>query len=184
MLIVEFLDGKKHDRIGFDCGDPILNDYLSKRANQDVKDKYAQVYVIAEDKHNKELKTIYGYFTLNAHTLITASIDLSLRKDKQKYPLTPAILLGRLAKNKNQSILRGSELLYIALMKANELSKGLGAVFVVTHPKHQLAKNFYIKNGFSCLPSNEDELVFHLKNINEIFIKTKSAKQISSECQI
>jgi hypothetical protein len=47
MLIVEFLDGKKHDRIAFDCGDPILNDYLSKKANQDIKDKYAQVYVIS-----------------------------------------------------------------------------------------------------------------------------------------
>lgn len=97
--------------------------------------------------------------------MLTAEIDLSLRKEKQKYPLTPAILLGRLAKDKNQRILCGYELLYVALIKANDLSKQLGGVFVVTHPKNKIAKYFYIKNGFSCLSSNENELMFHLKNI-------------------
>ena len=31
--------GKQHDRTQFDCGITVLNDYLSKYANQDVKRK-------------------------------------------------------------------------------------------------------------------------------------------------
>jgi hypothetical protein len=38
--------GKHHDRTQFDCGEPILNDYLAKYAMQEVKRKASAVFFL------------------------------------------------------------------------------------------------------------------------------------------
>jgi hypothetical protein len=44
--------GNQHDRSQFDCGVPVLNDYLAKYAKQDVKRKASAVFVLAERMRN------------------------------------------------------------------------------------------------------------------------------------
>ncbi len=142
---------------------------MQTKATQDVRDGYARVFVVVDQGSREGLKSIYGYFSLSAYSLMTTDVDVTFRKDKQKYPYIPAILLGRLAKNKNQNRLDGTALLYIALYKAKLISEELGIIYVVTHPKNEIVKEFYLKNKFQPLKNNQ--LLFHLKSFNEAEIE-------------
>ncbi len=144
MLVVEVLDGKKHDRKAFNCDSPELNDYLKTKASQDVRDGYCQVYVVTNKipanppspKHY-----IYGFFSLSSHMIERHDIDPILSTNKG-YKTIPAILLGRLAKDNSQELLTGSELLLLALNKSSEAKEKFGGVFIITHPKNERAKSF------------------------------------------
>lgn len=161
MLVVEVLDGKKHDRSAFNCDNPELNYYLKKEASQDVKNGYCQVYVVVEDTLEESLQSkhrIYGFFALSSYVIDRYT-------SKQKYKSIPSILLGRLAKEKNQTLISGAELLLLALNKAKEAKEMLGGAFIITHPKDRRAKDFYMRHGFIELPSNDKTLVMHTKDI-------------------
>lgn len=162
MLCLEKLDKKKHDRKSFDCGHPELNNYIKKVAKQDVENGAAQVYVLVEEdqKNNK----IYGYFTLNAFAILSNDLPFMAEK-KPRYPNSPAVLIGRLAKDLNQDILCGSEILYAALKTVKKISGELGAAFVVVHAIDKNAENFYIKNGFFPLISESTTLIFPIHAI-------------------
>ena len=58
---------KRHDRKGFDCGNEALNDYLQRRASQEMKCGDAVCHVLTEDDGNE----ILGFFTLlpSAHAV-------------------------------------------------------------------------------------------------------------------
>ena len=62
--------GKQHDRNAFDCGVSVLNEYLSKYANQDVKRKAAAVFVLVD---RAAPKRVIGFYTLCA-----TSVELNL----------------------------------------------------------------------------------------------------------
>ena len=49
-----------HNRKGFDCGVPALNDFLQKFAGQKSNRNQAQTYILSADDN----ETIIGYFTL------------------------------------------------------------------------------------------------------------------------
>lgn len=166
MLVVEVLDGKRHERESFASRSAELNGYIKTKASQDVKDGYCQVYVVTDnvpqDVIDRKLN-IYGFFSLSPYTLEYAKIN-QLLLNKKKYKTVPAILLGRLAKDKNQRNLSGSELLLLALREAKKAKDKLGGVFIVTHPKSKLAYEFYTRHGFQELPSDEETLIAHMKD--------------------
>lgn len=164
MLVVEVLDGKKHERNSFDCGITALNNYLQTKASQDVRDGYCQVYVVSDEEMPP--KQIYGFFSLSPYTLEFAKITALLPKNKMKYSTVPSILLGRLAKNKNQNLISGSELLLLAIREAKSVYEKLGGVFIVVHPKNNIVKEFYLRHGFTELVSDDETLVANIKNIN------------------
>lgn len=164
-MIVEKLDGKKHDRHLFECDNQELNLYLKTQASQDVREGYCQIYVVTDQQENNKKTKIYGFFSISHSTLEYNQIQELPEKYRKRYSVVPSILLGRLAKDKNQTILTGSELLLLALREAKEAYFKLGGVFIVTHPKDKRAKNFYLKHGFSELPSNDKILIFPTKDI-------------------
>lgn len=165
MLVVDVLNGKKHDRKKFNCGNQELNAYLKQWASQDVRDGYCQVYVVAEERSHDSKQFIYGFFTISQTTLEYNQITELPTKLKKRYSTIPAILIGRLAKNKNQTILSGAELLLLALREAKSAYAKLGGVFIVIHAKDRRAKNFYTKHGFYELPSNPNTLILPIKEI-------------------
>ncbi|MCS5709109.1 hypothetical protein CC99x_009350 [Candidatus Berkiella cookevillensis] len=164
MLTLEKLDKKKHDRDNFDCGEEALNSYLALQARKELEDGYAAVYVVVGDE--LPLKKIYGYFTLNSFFLLRGVAAELFDIKERKYPHIPAILIGRLAKDLNQTLLSGGELLAAALLQAKQISQDLGAVFVVAHAKNQKAEKFYIRYGFKKIPSKANEFIFPIKLIN------------------
>ncbi len=166
MLILEILDKNSHDRKSFDCGNLELNKYIKEYARQDIDNGITQVYVLTEEEDVEALKKIYGYFTLNAFLLLTTEISSHTKKIPAKYQNIPAILIGRLAKDLHQTLLKGSEILHTALWKAKAISRELGAAYVVVHAIDSTAAKFYQKNGFVKIPSKENSYIFPLNSVN------------------
>lgn len=160
---LELFDPSKHDRSTFDCKEPSLNDYLNKYAKQDIKRDITRMHVIV--KNGNPSKLIYGYFTLTTYSLGCGEFSDDFLHGMPKYELIPAILVGRLAKNFNQTEIRGYDILFVALHKSKKLSKEIGAKFVVVDCLNQKAKDFYLKHGFKELKTSGMKLVLPISSI-------------------
>ena len=80
---------KKYQRDNFDCGYPILNDYLKKYARQNHEKGIAKTFVAISQ--SQPLK-IDGFYTVSASVIEFASLPESYQKGMPTYPV-PAILL-------------------------------------------------------------------------------------------
>jgi hypothetical protein len=92
-LSVELLDSKKHDRSSFTCGVDSLDDYIKTRASQELKKKVSTPFVLTDSPERQ----VMGYYCLSSYSIAFADIEGSASKKLPRYPLLPAIMLGRLA---------------------------------------------------------------------------------------
>lgn len=154
-----------HNKTKFSCGQDLLDSYLHKQANQDVKRHLAACFVIVDD--NNEVK---GYYTLS-----NASIDRELIPDdvKNKLPISyinlPVTLLGRLARDRSLKGKKLGEMLLIdALKRCYDTSLTIGSMAVIVDPIDESAKQFYLKYGFIYLPDS-GKMFLAMKTISELF---------------
>lgn len=114
----------KHNKSDFSCGKELLDGYLHRQANQDIKRKLSTCFVINDEEKNQ----VKGYYTLSSCGISLEMIPENIQKQLPKsYKYIPAILLGRLAidnKYKGQGI--GKLILIDALKRCHEISKILG----------------------------------------------------------
>jgi hypothetical protein len=90
-LVIEPL-GKQHDRATFSCGVAKLDDYLKRRAGQDVRRRIARVFVCTEDGSN----LVLGLYTLSALAIDVSAPPEDQARKLPRHPV-PAALIGRLA---------------------------------------------------------------------------------------
>jgi GNAT superfamily N-acetyltransferase len=126
------LDPSRHDREGFDCGVPALNDYLAKRARKDVASGVAACFVATEKEGGSR---IAGYYTLSAAVIERASLPEKMLKKLPRYPELPATLLGRLAvstEHRGQGL--GTRLLFSAMRRSLDAATEIASLALVTDP--------------------------------------------------
>ncbi len=156
----------KHKKSVFSCGKTMLDVYIHKQANQDIKRKLSACFVISENKTG----FIKGYYTLSNNSIPLSDIPNEISKKLPKsYQSIPTILLGRLAidsKFQGQGI--GKILLVDALKRSFEISKTIGSFAVVVDPIDANAENFYHKYGFIKLP-NSGKMFLPMKTISQLF---------------
>ncbi len=140
--------GKQHDRQGFDCGVPVLNDYLSRIATQDVKRKSAAVFIMSPSSKRSR---VAGFYTLCSTSIELSSLAQDLTKRLPCYPDVSGILIGRLARD-NSFPGVGSLLLGDALSRCVRVSTEIAASVIVVDSKGEAATQFYTKFGFLSLP--------------------------------
>lgn len=119
--------GRQHDRTGFSCGEPGLDNYLRQRASQDVRQRIAQIFVALGSSESE----IAGYHMLGAAALRRGDLSPELAKRLSRYPL-PAPVLGRLAVNSSyhgQGL--GEHLLIDALHRVMDASSALSVCAVI-----------------------------------------------------
>jgi GNAT superfamily N-acetyltransferase len=87
------LDPAVHDRQGFDCGVPALNEYLQRLAGQHRRQGLSAVYVLVDEVAPSR---ILGYHTLSAAEVAVDRLVEVDRRRLPRYPL-PCFRLGRLA---------------------------------------------------------------------------------------
>ena len=131
-----------HVRVGFDCGDPALNDFLLRQAGQLQRRGFGKTYVaLAEDA-----TTATGFVTVSAGQVATAQMPQSLKLPR--YPV-PIMRIGRLAVDaRHQGRGIGQDLLAFALQLALEFSQQVGLYAVLVDAKDEKAKAFYTRLGF------------------------------------
>ncbi len=156
--------GKQHDRTQFDCGVSVLNEYLTKYANQDVKRKAAAVFVMVDRAAPKQ---VIGFYTLCATSLELTSLPTELTKRLPRYPEIPAILVGRLARGIDYPGL-GALLLSDALSRCVRVANEIAASLIVVDSKGQAATHFYGKFGFIALPKLTDRMFLPMQTAEKL----------------
>lgn len=155
-----------HKESDFSCGKEILDRYLHKQANQDVKRKLSVCFIINDESTN----LIKGYYTLSNNNIPLELVPIQIQKKLPKsHESIPTTLLGSLAIN-NRFERQGVEKLMLidALKRTYELSKTVGSFAVVVDPIDQDAENIYDKYGFIKL-SDSGKMFLPMKTINQIF---------------
>ena len=140
--------GKQHDRKRFDCGVPVLNDYLARIASQDVRRKAAAVFILTPQS---EPARIAGFYTLCSTSIELTAVPASLSKQLTRYPEVPAILIGRLARDVAFPGV-GSLLISDALTRCVRVASEIAASVIVVDSKNDAATRFYTKFGFVSVP--------------------------------
>lgn len=140
-LRVEML-GVAHRRDGFDCGEPALNEFLSRLAGQQQRRGFGKTYVALAD----DGVSVIGFVTLSAGQVATAQLPSTLKLPR--YPL-PVLRIGRLAiDTRHQGHGVGSGLLGFGLTLAIEWSQRVGVYGVAVEAKNDEARAFYLGLGF------------------------------------
>ena len=132
-----------HDRAAFNSGVATLDRYFASQATQDVRRRIAACFVAVE----RDTKTVVGYYTLATSSLPLTDIDAATAKKLPRYPLFPAVRIGRLAVSSSQrgnGI--GAGLLIDAI--ARSFRADLMAFAVVVDAKDDAAAAFYKHHGF------------------------------------
>ena len=93
MLEEQAFDPERHDRAGFACGVPELDEYLRRFANQHRRKGFGTVFVLVD---TAAPRLILGYYTLGAAQVDAAALSDADRKKLPRYPV-PCFRMGRLA---------------------------------------------------------------------------------------
>jgi GNAT superfamily N-acetyltransferase len=143
---------REHDRGAFRSGVDALDRYLRELALQDVKRRVAGCFVALNDA-----RAITGFYTLAATSVAVDALPPELTKRLPRYPLVPAVLIGRLAvavEHQGQGL--GRALIFDAAIRTDRL--GIGAFAIIVDAMDDRAAGFYQGNGFALMPGESRRL--------------------------
>ena len=137
----------------FDCGRPLLDPWLRRRAARNESAGASRTYVVGEGAR------VVGYYSLSS-----GSVECHLAPGKVRRNMPdpiPVMLIGRLAVDKShQGTGLGRALLKDAILRALKAAQIVGTRALLVHALDEDAKRFYSHNGF--LASPIDPLVLML----------------------
>jgi GNAT superfamily N-acetyltransferase len=160
---------KKYQRDHFDCGYPVLDDYIKKYAKQNHEKGIAKTFVAIDDSSSLKVD---GFYTLSASTIEFESLPDTSQKGLPAYPI-PAILIGKLAVDsaaKGQGL--GTELLVDALLRAVRASQDVAVFAVRVDAIDSTARDFYLKYEFIPFQDQPLSLFLPIKTIIKEFLIT------------
>jgi GNAT superfamily N-acetyltransferase len=136
-----------HDLSAFDCGEPVLNDWLRRRAFQNQQSGASSTYVVL-DKNR-----VVGYYSLAAGSVARETAPGRVRRNTPD-PV-PVVVLGRLAVDKVfQGQGFGHALLRDAVLRTLQAADIIGVRAILVHALSDQAKHFYEDCGFTPSPIN------------------------------
>lgn len=161
---VEPLDKRRHDRSGFDCGIPVLNDWLATKATQYEKRDLARTYVLVQAGDT----VIRGYYALSNHTVVYEALPQDQAKGLPRIDM-PVALIGRLAVDRSVQGQRLGEFLFVdALRRAEYLARAIGIRAVEVDAIDEGARRFYEKYGFLSLTDDPHHLFLPMHVIRKL----------------
>jgi len=133
-----------HDKSGFSCGVPALDQYLRTQAGQDIRRHIANCFVAVASGSN----AIAGFYTLSAASIALGDLGDDVAKRLPRYPVIPAARIGRLAidqSHQRQGL--GAAMLFDAAERALRSDAAIFAILVDAKDKQAAA--FYRHHGFT-----------------------------------
>ncbi len=156
---------RHHERSGFSCGKPPLDDFILRLVTQYEKRNLGRTYVAVRQGESQ----VRGYYTLASGAIPFQNLPEPAAKKLPKHPV-PVILLARLAVDQSargQGL--GEALLLDALRRSASLADKLGIHAVEVDAIDQQAKSFYEKYGFVPLLDDELHLFLPTATIQDVF---------------
>lgn len=146
--------GKQHERAGFTCGQPELDDWFRQRASQDERRNVSRVFVAVDDALG-----VVGFYSLSSFTLSLENLPDEIARKLPHYDAIPAALIGRLARDEKASGLGIGELLLAdAVRRILGASNTLAVFAIVVDAKDDRAARFYEAFGFQTFPLQPNRL--------------------------
>ncbi|MBT3259235.1 MAG: GNAT family N-acetyltransferase [Deltaproteobacteria bacterium] len=147
----------------FDCGKPVMNEWLLRHALQAQNSGSARTFVVAEDDR------VVGYYSLTVGQVDTLQAPERIRKGMGQYPI-PLVILARLAvsiRHQGRGIGRG--LLQDVIRRTLLIAEQAGIRALLAHPIDDDASRFYLRFGFMTSPLREKQLLLLLKDARRLF---------------
>lgn len=142
----------RFDRSGFQCDSEELNDYFRHRVSQDVRRGATACFVLLSDEGH-----IAGFYTLASTSLMLCDLPEFVAKKLPRYPLVPAVRMGRLAVDSKYARRGfGGVLLADALLRVQRSE--IAACALVVDARDEAAAAFYEHHGFIRLPERRNTL--------------------------
>lgn len=159
---IEPFDKAKHQRKGFQCGKPALDEFLRALVTQYEKRGLGKTFVAVAET---DATRVIGFYTLAASTVTFNQLPSELTKKLPKHPI-PVVLLGRLAVDQGaQGQGVGNALLIDALHRCLEISESLGLFAIEVLAIDEAAANFYAKYGFTALLDDARHMYLSISTI-------------------
>lgn len=125
-----------HDLSDFDCGEPILNDWLKQRALKN-ESRFSRTYVVCEGNR------VAAFFCISAGAVERAAAPGRIRRNAPD--TIPVSVIGRLAVGRDYAGHGlGADILSDALRRIAIASQTIGIGAVLVHAKDERAKGFYL----------------------------------------
>jgi GNAT superfamily N-acetyltransferase len=125
-----------HDLSAFDCGAPVLNDWLKNRALKN-ESRFSRTYVVCDGKR------VVAYFCVSAGAVERAAAPGKVRRNAPD--AIPVSVIGRLAVSRDYAGRGlGADILSDAFRRIAVASRSIGIGAVLVHAKDDQAKRFYM----------------------------------------
>ncbi|TAK76325.1 MAG: GNAT family N-acetyltransferase [Gammaproteobacteria bacterium] len=154
-----------HNKKSFLSGSAPLDNYLKHQASQDIKKNVSVTYALTSINSTE----VIGYYTLSSISIDASELSNEYIRKLPRYPMLPAILIGRLAvdsHHKGKKI--GAHLLIDALKRSLLISDQIGINAVIVDAKDDHAAKFYRHFGFIEFPSNKLKLFLPINTIKAL----------------
>ena len=153
---------RRHERHGFNCGSPELNEYLRRYARQNHDSGGAKTFVAVRPS---EPSRILGYYSISPGAVEFARVPAALTKKLGRYEV-PVFRLGRLAVSVSvQGQGLGGELLLAAGSRALAVAAQVGGVALAIDAKDARAASWYERFGAMRLLDDRLKLILPLDTI-------------------
>lgn len=144
---------QKHQRIGFNCGEAALDEWLVKRAIKNQQNGASRTFVICDNNQ------VVGYYALAMGSVERITAPKSLARNMPE--AIPVIVLARLAIDQQyQGRHLGAALLKDAMLRSLNVSQNVGTKALLVHAISEAAQNFYL--SYSFVPSSIDPMTLLL----------------------
>jgi GNAT superfamily N-acetyltransferase len=152
-----------HDGEAFDSGEPVLDDWLRRRAWANLLTAASRTYVVCPAGSQQ----IAGYFALSMGQILAQDTTGSMRRNMPKH--IPAVMLGRLAIDRMwQGKGLGRALLADAVGRSLRASNEISARLVIVHAISPAAEAFYLHHGFTRLPVETPTFALDLVKLQKL----------------
>src|SRR5271155_1382326 len=133
----------KHSLDDFQCGEPILDEWLRQRALSNMDMSASKTYVVCEAGSWK----VSGFYALCMGHILNREATGSMRRNMPHQ--IPAVILGRLAVDrKSQGKGLGAALLRDAVRRSMRAAGEVSARLLIVHGISDAAAAFYTRHGF------------------------------------
>lgn len=143
----------------FDCGKPVLNDWLKITARR-AEARSARTYVVCDGN------VVVGYYCLSAGGVLREQAPAKLRRNMPSS--VPVMVLGRLAVNTaNHGCSIGAGMLRDAMLRTVRIAGEVGVRAMMAHAIDDEIIPFYLRYGFIPFPDGDKTLYLPVETMVE-----------------
>lgn len=172
---IEPFDPQKHDREGFACGVPTVDNFFKRTANKLARANHLRVYVLVGSE-----RAVLGFYAVNAHSVEYTALPAGFARDRPGHGRIPAAYIAMIGVDKRHAGKGyGGDLLVDALKRIATAADAIGLAVVMLDvlddgDAEAIArrKRLYHSYGFQPLTDNSLRLFLSIGTIRDALTKS------------